>query len=126
MGRNARTDAGCGEVEEERSEFGSALALQHDVVQEAFLTAWSPRPSVADAAAFPGWPRGTHGIRHSTCCVRSIWQPLPLTEAEEVPAEDPAQDHRLLLQPLHRPGSDAAQRARAAGLPLRFGDADVR
>jgi RNA polymerase sigma-70 factor (ECF subfamily) len=40
--------------------FGSALALTgdfqqaEDVVQEAFLAAWSALPSLTDAAAFPG------------------------------------------------------------------------
>lgn len=41
--------------------FGSPLALMHDVdaaedvVQEAFLTAWSALPRLDDPAAFPGW-----------------------------------------------------------------------
>jgi len=43
--------------------FGSALALigdfqqAEDVVQEAFLAAWSALPSLADPEAFPGWLR---------------------------------------------------------------------
>ena len=41
--------------------FGAALALVNDfhqaedVVQEAFVAAWSALPSLADPAAFPGW-----------------------------------------------------------------------
>jgi DNA-directed RNA polymerase specialized sigma24 family protein len=48
--------------------FGSALALVHDfqkaedVVQEAFVAAWSGLPSLDDPAAFPGWLRGV--VRH--------------------------------------------------------------
>jgi DNA-directed RNA polymerase specialized sigma24 family protein len=43
--------------------FGSALALTgdfqeaEDVVQEAFVAAWSALPSLTDPAAFPGWLR---------------------------------------------------------------------
>ena len=48
--------------------FGAALALVNDfhqaedVVQEAFVAAWSALPSLADPAAFPGWLRGI--VRH--------------------------------------------------------------
>jgi DNA-directed RNA polymerase specialized sigma24 family protein len=48
--------------------FGSALALvrdfqqAEDVVQEAFLAAWSALPNLADPAAFPGWLRTI--VRH--------------------------------------------------------------
>jgi len=44
--------------------FGAALALVNDfhqaedVVQEAFVAAWSALPSLADPATFPGWLRG--------------------------------------------------------------------
>src|SRR5258708_36528509 len=43
--------------------FGSALALirdfqqAEDVVQEAFMAAWSALPSLEDPDAFPGWLR---------------------------------------------------------------------
>jgi RNA polymerase sigma-70 factor, ECF subfamily len=48
--------------------FGSALALVHDlqqaedVVQEAFLAAWSTLPKLAEPAAFPAWLRSI--VRH--------------------------------------------------------------
>src|ERR1051325_10535206 len=48
--------------------YGSALALvrdfqaAEDVVQEAFLAAWSGLASLAEPAAFPGWLRGI--VRH--------------------------------------------------------------
>ena len=48
--------------------FGSALALVHDfqraedVVQEAFVAAWSALPTLDDPAAFPGWLRTI--VRH--------------------------------------------------------------
>jgi DNA-directed RNA polymerase specialized sigma24 family protein len=35
-----------------------------DVVQEAFVAAWSALPSLTDTAAFPGWLR-TIGRRHA-------------------------------------------------------------
>jgi RNA polymerase sigma factor (sigma-70 family) len=81
--------------------FGSALALVHDfqqaedVVQEAFVAAWSALPSLVDPAAFPGWLRGI--VRHQAFRVlrRKHLQALPLTEAETVPSEEPALDHQL-------------------------------
>src|ERR1700704_1171514 len=81
--------------------FGSALALVHDfqqaedVVQEAFVAAWSALPSLVDPAAFPGWLRGI--VRHQAFRVlrRKHLQALPLTEAETVPSEEPAPDHQL-------------------------------
>src|ERR1043166_3961796 len=48
--------------------FGSALAevrdFQHaeDIVQEAFVAAWTGLPALAEPAAFPGWLRGI--VRH--------------------------------------------------------------
>src|SRR6187431_2448598 len=48
--------------------FGSALAQirdfqqAEDIVQEAFMAAWSALPTLAEPAAFPGWLRGI--VRH--------------------------------------------------------------
>ncbi len=81
--------------------FGSALALTHDfqqaedVVQEAFLAAWTALPSLADPAAFPGWLRGI--VRHHAFRVLrgNRRQTLPLSEAAQVPDEDAAPDDQL-------------------------------
>jgi RNA polymerase sigma factor (sigma-70 family) len=81
--------------------FGSALALvrdfqkAEDVVQEAFLAAWSALPSLAEPKAFPGWLRGI--VRHHAFRVlrRKDLQELPLADADQVAAEEPAPDHRL-------------------------------
>src|SRR5258707_12773570 len=70
--------------------FGSALALVHDfqqaedVVQEAFLAAWTALPNLADSAAFPGWLRGI--VRHHAFRVLrgNHLQTLPLSEAAQV------------------------------------------
>jgi RNA polymerase sigma factor (sigma-70 family) len=81
--------------------FGSALALTgdfqqaEDVVQEAFLAAWSALPSLTDAAAFPGWLR-TIVRRHAFRLLRQREMPTTtLAEAEEVPSEEPAADQRI-------------------------------
>src|SRR5262249_22823203 len=84
--------------------FGSALALVHDLpkaedgVQEAFLAAWSALPSLAEPAAFPGWLRGI--VRHQAIRLvrKKHLAALPLTEADEVPTEEPSQDDRLALR----------------------------
>jgi RNA polymerase sigma factor (sigma-70 family) len=84
--------------------FGSALALvrdfqkAEDVVQDAFLAAWSALPSLADPKAFPGWLRGI--VRHHAFRVlrRRELQELPLADADQVAAEEPAADHRLELR----------------------------
>ena len=81
--------------------FGSALALMRDfqlaedVVQEAFLAAWSGLPTLADPAAFPGWLRSI--VRHHAFRVlrRQQLQTLPLEEAGGLPSDEPAADHRL-------------------------------
>jgi len=81
--------------------FGSALALVHDfqqaedVVQEAFVAAWIALPTLTEPAAFPGWLRGI--VRHHAFRVirRKRLQAVPLTEAEDVPADDPPADHVL-------------------------------
>src|SRR5580658_5997047 len=70
--------------------FGSALALvrdfqqAEDVVQEAFLSAWSALPNLADPAAFPGWLRTI--VRHHAFRIlrRRDEAALPLDTAEQV------------------------------------------
>ncbi|HXW28317.1 MAG TPA: sigma-70 family RNA polymerase sigma factor [Xanthobacteraceae bacterium] len=79
--------------------YGSALALLHDfqlaedVVQEAFVAAWSGLPGLAEPAAFPGWLRGI--VRHQAFRVLRRRQPQasPLAEAEALPSEAPGADH---------------------------------
>jgi len=81
--------------------FGSALALvrdfqqAEDVVQEAFVAAWKALPTLAEPAAFPGWLRGI--VRHHAFRVLRQKQlhSVPLTEAEELPSDDPPADHIL-------------------------------
>jgi RNA polymerase sigma factor (sigma-70 family) len=81
--------------------FGSALALVNDfqqaedVVQDAFVAAWSALPTLEDPAAFPGWLRSI--VRHHAFRVlrRKRMQALPLEAALEVSSEEPAPDHRL-------------------------------
>src|SRR5216683_2297836 len=81
--------------------FGAALALvrdfqnAEDVVQEAFIAAWSGLPSLADPAAFPGWLRGI--VRHHAFRVlrRKQLSAVPLADAEAVPDEEPLPDHIL-------------------------------
>jgi RNA polymerase sigma factor (sigma-70 family) len=81
--------------------FGSALTLvrdfqnAEDVVQEAFVAAWSGLPSLADPAAFPGWLRGI--VRHHAFRVlrRKQLSAVPLADAKEVPDEEPLPDQIL-------------------------------
>jgi RNA polymerase sigma factor (sigma-70 family) len=83
--------------------FGSALSLVHDfqqaedVVQEAFVAAWKALPTLTEPAAFPGWLRGI--VRHHAFRVirRKRLQAVPLSEAEELPSDDPPADQ--LLEP---------------------------
>jgi RNA polymerase sigma factor (sigma-70 family) len=81
--------------------FGSALALvgdfqrAEDVVQEAFVAAWSGLRTLDDPAAFPGWLRGI--VRHHAFRVlrRKELPALPLAEADHIASEEPAADHRV-------------------------------
>src|SRR5215475_9470221 len=81
--------------------FGSALTLvrdfQHaeDVVQEAFVAAWSALPSLDEPAAFPGWLRSI--VRHHAFrrLRRKHLESVPLTAADDVPSEEPAPDHQV-------------------------------
>ena len=69
--------------------FGTALALVNDfhqaedVVQDAFVAAWSALPGLADPAAFPGWLRGI--VRHKAFRVlrKKTLRTVPLAEAED-------------------------------------------
>src|SRR5882672_1828243 len=73
--------------------FGTALALvrdfqqAEDVVQEAFLAAWSSLPSLSEPQAFPGWLRGI--VRHQAARVlrRRHLPTAPLSAADDVPSE---------------------------------------
>src|SRR2546430_1416497 len=81
--------------------FGSALAQvrdfqqAEDIVQEAFVAAWSALPSLAEPAAFPGWLRGI--VRHHAFRVlrRRQLESLPLADADHVPSEEPAADRQV-------------------------------
>lgn len=97
---------------------GSALALvrdfqlAEDVVQEAFVAAWSGLPTLADPAAFPGWLRGI--VRHHAFRVlrRRQIETLTLTEAGEVPSDEVSAEHHL-----EQRQQAAAALAAIAGLP---------
>jgi len=101
--------------------FGAALALVHDfhqaedVVQEAFVAAWSALSSLADPAAFPGWLRGI--VRHQAFRVlrKRTLPTVPLVEAEDLPGEAVLAD-RLLEQRRQ----SAMALAAIAGLPDRL------
>ena len=79
--------------------YGSALALLHDfqlaedVVQEAFVAAWSGLSGLAEPAAFPGWLRGI--VRHQAFRVLRSKPPqaVPLAEAEALPSDAAPVDH---------------------------------
>jgi RNA polymerase sigma factor (sigma-70 family) len=81
--------------------FGSALSLvgdfqnAEDVVQEAFVAAWSSLPSLADPTAFPGWLRGI--VRNCAFRVlrRKLLAAVPLANAEALPDEEPLPDQIL-------------------------------
>src|ERR1700742_1812871 len=78
--------------------FGSALTQLHDfqqaedVVQEAFIAAWSALPTLTEPAAFPGWLRGI--VRHHAYRLirRKQLHAVPLADAEDVPDEHPTAD----------------------------------
>jgi RNA polymerase sigma factor (sigma-70 family) len=98
--------------------FGAALALVNDfhqaedVVQEAFVAAWSALPSLADPAAFPGWLRGI--VRHQAFRVlrKRTLRTVPLAEAEDLPGEEVLADRRL-----EQRRQSAMALAAIAGLP---------
>ena len=83
--------------------FGSALAQvrdfqqAEDIVQEAFLAAWSGLTTLAEPSAFPGWLRGI--VRHHAFRVlrRKQLHTVPLTEGEDAPSDDPSAE-RILEQ----------------------------
>jgi RNA polymerase sigma factor (sigma-70 family) len=83
--------------------FGSALTLVHDfqqaedVVQEAFVAAWTALPSLAEPAAFPGWLRGI--VRHHAHRIlrRKRAAERPLAEADDIASDEPAPD-RIVAQ----------------------------
>jgi RNA polymerase sigma factor (sigma-70 family) len=83
--------------------FGSALAQVHDfqqaedIVQEAFVAAWSGLTTLAEPSAFPGWLRGI--VRHHAFRVlrRKQLHTVPLTEGEDAPSDDPSAE-RILEQ----------------------------
>jgi RNA polymerase sigma factor (sigma-70 family) len=101
--------------------FGAALALVNDfhqaedIVQEAFVAAWSALPSLADPAAFPGWLRGI--VRHQAFRVlrKKALRTVPLAEAEDLPAEELPADRRL-----EQRRQSAMALAAIAGLPDRL------
>jgi RNA polymerase sigma factor (sigma-70 family) len=98
--------------------FGSALALvrdfqnAEDVVQEAFVAAWSALPSLADPAAFPGWLRGI--VRHQAFRVlrKKALRTVPLAAAKDSPGEELSVDRRL-----EQRQQSAMALAAIAGLP---------
>jgi RNA polymerase sigma factor (sigma-70 family) len=81
--------------------FGSALAMvgdfqrAEDVVQEAFVAAWSSLPTLAEPAAFPAWLRAI--VRHSASrqLRRGYLETLPLAAAADVATDEPSADDRL-------------------------------
>jgi RNA polymerase sigma factor (sigma-70 family) len=81
--------------------FGSALALvgdfhqAEDVVQEAFVAAWTALPSLAEPAAFPGWLRSIVRHRASRVLRRTHLELLPLAAADQVASDQLPADDRL-------------------------------
>jgi RNA polymerase sigma factor (sigma-70 family) len=102
--------------------FGSALAQirdfqqAEDIVQEAFVAAWSGLPTLAEPSAFPGWLRGI--VRHHAFRVlrRKQLHAVPLTEGEDVPSDDPSAE-RILEQ--RRQASAALAAISELPAPLR-------
>jgi RNA polymerase sigma factor (sigma-70 family) len=95
--------------------FGSALTLvrdfqqAEDVVQEAFVAAWSALPGLEEPAAFPGWLRGI--VRHHAFrqLRRKRHASVPLAEAESVADEEPLPDYILEQRRLRSPSSMIAR-----------------
>src|ERR1700755_1023607 len=79
--------------------FGSALAQvrdfqqAEDIVQEAFVAAWTALPALAEPAAFPGWLRGI--VRHHAfrAIRRKRLRTAPRADAGEAPSDEPLADH---------------------------------
>src|SRR5438445_4793976 len=102
--------------------FGSALAQvrdfqqAEDIVQEAFVAAWSALPALAEPSAFPGWLRGI--VRHHAFRVlrRKQLHTVSLTEGEDVPSDDPSAE-RILEQ--RRQASAALAAISELPVPLR-------
>src|SRR5262245_28047689 len=98
--------------------FGAALALVNDfhqaedVVQEAFVAAWSALPGLADPAAFPGWLRSI--VRHQAFRVlrKKALRTVSLADAEDLPGDEPPADSRL-----EQRRQSAMALAAIAGLP---------
>src|ERR1700737_3857364 len=96
--------------------FGSALALvrdfqqAEDIVQEAFVAAWTALPTLAEPAAFPGWLRGIVRRHAFRVLRRKQLHAVPLAEAENVPSDDPPAEHSL-----ERRGPGGAGPRRAPG-----------
>jgi RNA polymerase sigma factor (sigma-70 family) len=85
----------------QHSAFGSALTLvrdfqrAEDVVQEAFVAAWTALPTLSDPAAFPGWLRGI--VRHHAFRVlrRKQAPAQPLTDAHDIPSDEPGPERQV-------------------------------
>src|SRR5262245_52320228 len=81
--------------------FGSALSMvgdfhrAEDVVQEAFVAAWSALPTLSDPKTFPSWLRTIVRRRASRLLRRGHLETLPLAAAAELPSDQPAADDRL-------------------------------
>jgi RNA polymerase sigma factor (sigma-70 family) len=102
--------------------FGYALSLvrdlQHaeDVVQEAFVAAWSALPTLADPAAFPGWFKSIVRHRAHRVLRRHHLEIVPLAVAERVPAETSGPEGRIERRRKATEALDATARLSA---PLR-------
>jgi DNA-directed RNA polymerase specialized sigma24 family protein len=88
------------ELTKQHVAFGSALSLRddfqraEDVVQQAFVSAWTALPSLADKAAFPGWSRAIVRRHAFRVARRKRAQMLPLWEAAGV-ADETSPDDQL-------------------------------